>query len=78
MNLTPEEDRPRAIKNIRRMLAGEALAPTEYKIVRKDGSIFPCLIKSSRRFSENEVTGFRALVMDITELKKTQEELKTE
>ena len=70
------EDRENAIKNIQRVLSGGNYAPTEYTFVRKDGTIFPALITANPRINRDRITGFRGLVLDITERKKAEEVVK--
>jgi PAS domain S-box-containing protein len=70
------EDRERATKNIQRLLAGGSYEPAEYTFVRKDGTTFPALITATPRVCKNKVTGFRGIVLDISERKKAELELK--
>ncbi|HEX7482189.1 MAG TPA: PAS domain S-box protein, partial [Candidatus Bathyarchaeia archaeon] len=65
-------DRERAMKNMKRLLAGGIYVPAEYTFLRKDGTIFPALITTTIRKSENKVVGFRGRVIDITESKQSQ------
>jgi PAS domain S-box-containing protein len=67
------EDRERAVANSRKTFDGEINSPIEYRIVRKDGSVFTALVRASPRFSNNKVVGLRALVIDISERKKAEE-----
>ena len=67
------EDRNRATKNIQRLLSGGSSVPSEYKFMRKDGTTFPALITATPRVCKNKVTGFRGMVLDISERKKAEE-----
>ena len=67
------EDRENALKSIQRVLSGGNYAPKEYTFVRKDGTIFPALITANPRINKERITGFRGLVLDITERKKAEE-----
>jgi PAS domain S-box-containing protein len=69
------EDRSRAMKNMRRILGGEALPAGEYVILRKDGSTFPALVHSSPIIQKGKPVGLRGIVIDITERKRAEEEL---
>lgn len=70
------EDRDRAAENIRRVLGGETLGGVEYTALRKDGSTFPVIIHSTGIEGEKGVTGLRGVMIDITDLKQAQEEMK--
>jgi len=70
------DDRKRAMKNIQRLLANSSNIYDEYKILKKDGSTFPIIVTATPRKSKNAITGFRALAIDISERKKTEETLK--
>lgn len=70
--LIAPEDRERAINNIKKLFAEENLENSEYKIKRKDGSIFIALIKTARVVFENKICGFRGLAVDVTEHKRKQ------
>ena len=70
------EDRDRATKNIQRLQAGDSYVPAEYKFVRKDGTTFPALITATPRICKNKITGFRGMVLDISEQKKSEEIIK--
>jgi PAS domain S-box-containing protein len=63
------EDRDRAKENIQRALRGEKVGPSEYTLLRKDGSTFPAIVYSSRVAKENRPAGLRGIVIDITDRK---------
>jgi PAS domain S-box-containing protein len=73
--LIAPEDRERAKENVEKMFSGQIHDPIEYKAMRKDGSIFTVLVRASRRIVQNKVVGFRAIVMDITHFRETEERL---
>jgi len=72
---TPE-DRPRVQKNIKTILAGSQLTGNEYTCLRKDGSTFQSLFYSNPIFDNGKPTGLRGVVIDITDRKKAECELK--
>ncbi len=74
--LANPEEMQKGLENIQRSLDGKSHAPTEYTITRKNGTTFTGLIRASRCISENKVIGLRAIVIDITENKKNDFEIK--
>jgi PAS domain S-box-containing protein len=70
------EDRDRGEKNIRRILGGEKLGGNEYTLLRKDGSTFPIIVFSSPIIRGGKPAGLRGVVIDITERKQAEEELR--
>ena len=73
--LIPEE-RDRAGENIRRVLSGEELGGIEYTALRKEGSTFPIVIYSSPVTRKSKTVGFRGILIDITEHKQAELEIK--
>jgi len=70
------EDRERARENLQKILNSEGmLGGIEYTALRKDGSTFPAIIYSSPIIRENEVTGTRGILTDVSAHKKIQEQL---
>ena len=70
--LIAPEDHERARNNLKKLFSGEIFETNEYKINRKDGSSFIALIKSARVVFENKVCGFRGIAVDVTELRRKQ------
>ena len=70
------EDHDRAREAVRKVLGGGKTYGTEYTMVKKDGAAFPGLIYASPIMRENISAGIRAIVIDITERKKAEEELR--
>jgi PAS domain S-box-containing protein len=66
-------DRDRAFKNIQRIINGEDISPNEYMLQRKDGSVFPSIIRLAAIFRDGKPAGFRGFIIDITERKQTEE-----
>jgi PAS domain S-box-containing protein len=73
--LMPEERR-RAAENIRRVLDGEEVGAIHYQCQKKDGSLFPGLIFSSPVIRNGKIVGLLGCVIDISNLKKTEEALR--
>lgn len=60
------KDRERAKNNLKKLFARENLGPNEYRLVRKNGSVFSVLIKTAKVVSENKVC-VRGLAVDVSE-----------
>ncbi|NQT73480.1 MAG: PAS domain S-box protein [Chloroflexi bacterium] len=75
LELFTDTDRKRAEQNIERKLRQEEFQEEEYTAVRKDGSTMPVLLYTDLIIHNNEPTGIRGIVLDITERKKTEEAL---
>jgi PAS domain S-box-containing protein len=76
IDMLAPEDRQRAAENIARVMNGEYLGLNEYSALRKDGSTFPCLVRSNVVFSEGKPVGLRGFIIDITERRRAEEALK--
>jgi PAS domain S-box-containing protein len=68
-------DHNRLKENIRRILQGERLGGTGYTAQRKDGTLFPVIVFSNVILDKNVPVGLRGVLIDVTELKKTEEAL---
>ena len=73
--LSPEE-MDKSSKNIERLLKGEKIEGTEYTLMRLDGSVFPAIVISSVIYSNDKPVGLRGAIVDITERKRAEEELR--
>lgn len=69
------EDRQRAFENLSKRLQGEDLSANEYCALRKDGSTFPVLLRTSPIINQGPVTGFRGIIVDISERKRIERRL---
>lgn len=72
--IVPHERR-RAMANVKRILKGEEIGLTEYTALRKDGSTFPCMIRSTPIIREGNPVGLRGIVIDITARKRGEKRL---
>jgi len=70
------EDIDRSRQNILKLLKGEQIEGTEYTFKRLDGSFFPAIVISSIIYSNGKPVGLRGAIIDITERRKTEEELR--
>ena len=73
--LSPEE-MDKSSKNIERLLKGEKIEGTEYTLMRLDGSVFPAIVISSVIYSDGKPVGLRGAIIDITDRKRAEEELR--
>ncbi len=73
--LVPHE-RPRSMANVKKILKGEETGLTEYTALRRDGSTFPCMIRSAPIVREGMPVGLRGFIIDITKRKRVEEERK--
>jgi PAS domain S-box-containing protein len=73
--LTPESQK-KAQESRDKLLGGKDLGAVEYTIVRKDGTTVPCIAYCSLIVKESKPVGIRGIIVDITERKKAEDELK--
>jgi len=71
-----DNDKVRAFENFRNVGQKSEISGNEYLAVRKDGSKFPCRIYSEPIFKGAKLTGARGILVDITEQKQAEEQLK--
>jgi len=74
--LLSSEGVAKSAENIQRLLKGEKIPGTEYELRRLDGSTFPAIIISSVIYRDDKAVGLRGAIIDITERKKQEEELR--
>ena len=70
------EDRDRAGENVNKLLRGEKSSGNEYTALRKDGSTFPIAIFSNRILREGKPVGLRGIIVDLTELRQAEADLR--
>ncbi|MEW6533212.1 MAG: ATP-binding protein [Thermodesulfobacteriota bacterium] len=69
------EDRSRVLANFRRILRGETVSGEQYEALRKNGDQFPIVTYAAPIIKDNRIVGMRGVAVDITELKRVQQEL---
>jgi|GEM_PF-2211142 len=60
-------------KNMMRLTDEKSIVPNEYNLLRKDGSLVPVIAFSMVIYEDSKPVGFRTVVLDISERKKTEE-----
>jgi len=70
------EDLERASKNIKKIFKGEIIKPTDYLLLKKDGTKFYGRINCRPIYKEGRIMGLRCVISDVTERKKIEAELK--
>jgi PAS domain S-box-containing protein len=73
--LAPEEF-DRAKTNLQKVFEKENSIGEEYQAVTKSGKRFPILVYTNPIKNNNTVVGLRGIIVNITDLKKTQEQLR--
>lgn len=75
IDLLVPDDRERFATNMSRVLHGKRLGGHEYTARRKNGAPFPLLVYSSPIKRDQTIVGLRGVAIDITERRRTEEEL---
>ena len=70
------EERTKLKNDIQRVLDEKNIGSIEYTALKKDGSTFPVVIFASPIIHKNKLEGVRGIIIDITDLKKTEDDLK--
>ncbi len=69
-------DRDKSLGNMQMLLKGRKVSGTEYVLTRIDGSVFPAIVISSVIYSDGKPAGLRGAIIDISERRKQEEELR--
>lgn len=70
------EDHALAMANFQQALQGKKIEGAEYHMVRKDGSALIGMVYSSPIVKDDAIVGIRGILVDITELKKVEDDLR--
>jgi PAS domain S-box-containing protein len=70
------EDRELAKANLLARMGSGNLGTLEYLAIKKDGTIFPILFHASAIMKDDEFIGLRGIIIDITDRKKVEEQLR--
>ena len=72
------DQRDRARQRFHRILQGRPVEGVEYLAQRKDGTLFPAVFYSTAILHGPSPVGLRGVIVDITERKQSEEQLKAE
>lgn len=75
MEMVTPEERTRALDNLAEALRNGQTG-NEYTLVRKDGSRMPVIVSSKPVTRNGRTVGYRGIIVDITEQKKTEEQIR--
>jgi PAS domain S-box-containing protein len=70
------EDHDQALRNFKSALNGGKIDGAEYQMIRKDGSKLDAMVYSSPIVREGVVIGIRGILVDITQLKQVEEDIR--
>ena len=76
LSLFAPGDRARVEAASRKRISGEFRAPAEYTAIKKDGTLFPVVINSVPVLQGGQPVGLRGVIVDMTELKRTEEQIR--
>ncbi len=76
INLVVHEDRERAVLNLKKRIEGKVGGGEEYTGLHKDGTRFPVRIYSSVIYKNGKPIGFRGATVDISDIKKAEQNLR--
>ena len=62
-------------KNIQEVIKGSSNKRNEYHIIRKDGTKFPVIARSTPIVRDENVIGLRGIIMDISKIKEAEQAL---
>lgn len=70
------EDYDRALKNMEREFKGDSPGGSEYTAIKIDGSTFPVILHATPIWRDKKPAGLRGIMIDLTERKRAEEEIK--
>jgi PAS domain S-box-containing protein len=76
IDLVAPEEHKRVIENLDRQIKVNSSFVNEFTAIRKDGSTFPAMFRANHIEKKGIVSGFRIIIIDITDRKKAEESLK--
>jgi PAS domain S-box-containing protein len=75
MDLIHPDDREKLSKRIEQVFKGITVGPIEYRMLRKDGSKVVVFVNSNPIYEDDQISGIRASMTDITEQKDMLQEI---
>ncbi|MCD4695533.1 MAG: PAS domain S-box protein [Bacteroidales bacterium] len=75
-DLFAPSSRKKAINNFQKLFINETGLPNEYVAINKSGEEFPVMVYTNKISANNKVTGIRGVMIDISERKKQEHQLK--
>jgi PAS domain S-box-containing protein len=70
-----EDDLRRAMENLRNITSEGQSTNNEYLAKRRDGTLVPIITRTFGMLSEGKLTGYRGVVIDISDRKKNEEQI---
>jgi PAS domain S-box-containing protein len=74
--LVVPDEQEKATMHIKRLMSGENVGPTEYTLIKKDGTVFPVAVWATPNIIQNKVAAIRGIAVDISERRKAEEDHK--
>jgi PAS domain S-box-containing protein len=71
-----DSDSDRVMENIKKVVNGIKLNPSEYIALRNNGSTFPVIIYTSQVIHADTAVGLRGVIFDLTYIKRTEKALR--
>jgi len=75
-HMVVEKDRARAEGNYEKIVQGEIVGITEHEAQKRDGTTFPALFHSTAIKKDGKICGLRGFIIDITQEKQLEAQLK--
>ncbi|WP_449257882.1 PAS domain S-box protein [Chlorobium limicola] len=75
LNFFAQGDRSRVLRGLNAKKITGRLGSHEFRVFKRDGSCFPALVYAAPISDRNGFSGFRGIVVDITELKEAEQKL---
>jgi PAS domain S-box-containing protein len=72
MELIPQSEMNKLEKDLSELQAGHSVGPTEYTIIRRDGTPLPVMLRSIPYMEDGEISGFRGIIEDLTEQRERE------
>ncbi len=66
------EEQEQALFNFSKVLNGKQIGGSEYRMQKKEGTIFPVILHSTRIIRDGNPVGLRGIIIDITSHKRTE------